>query len=479
MTLPRSAGRRVSDATTRETPNNPEAEKSVIGAILIDNAAYVQVSSQLETAHFFADRFRKMYECIGAIVDRGGIADIVTVKEELGRRELPSGETWLEDVGGPAYIASLVDGVPRSTHAKAYAAVVREKSTLRRLIALGGKLIKHGHANDADSREILAQTDLALTDIASGAKLATGASPIADDLSSLMDDLDRRVSHKGQVSGLPTGYPDLDLLTHGWQKRHMVVIAGQTSFGKSVLALNLAHAIARRGHRVVYYSYEMERKELEYRLLSSIASIPLTRILWGALSDKEYAGLSHAMEEMHALPLEINDGASRSIADARSECRQIKADRGLAAVFFDHFQLMDGVDGENRTQQLGAVSRRIQSLGPELDVTTFALSQLTLAGAEASQEPHLEHLRECKQLGHDANQVFILHPHKMAEIRDEHQAPVMKLLCRKNRGGRLGKVWLTLERDYVRFSPTEEPKPSPKELKTPSEPKKMRTPAQW
>lgn len=463
-------GRRQDDPIPLELPNNIDAEKSVIGSLLIENKGYDQIASTLATKDFFRDAHRKIYAACSTLMERGTALDLRTLAEELQVRGL------LDDVGGPAYVASLVDGVPRSTNIKYYAEIVREKSAQRALIKIGDGLTKAAYAGSSTARELIAETDSKLTTLATDAKLGSGAVPLADDLSGLMADLDYRVQHKGQVSGLPTGFPELDLLTHGWQRRQMVVIAGQTSFGKSVLALNLAHAIAKGGHRVVYYSFEMDRKELEYRLLSSIAEIPLTRILWGHLSEREYVKLSHAMEEMHSLPLEINDGSSRSVTDVRSECRQIKADRGLAAIVLDHFQLMDGVEGENRTQQLGGVSRAIQKLGPELDVTTFTLSQLTLSGAEAAQEPHLEHLRECKQLGHDANACFMLHPYKPSEARSEIAVVPFKLLCRKQRGGRLGVVPLHLERDYVRFVPGEAPKAEPKEPKA-EKPKK--SPPVW
>lgn len=440
----------------RELPASIASEKAVLGALLIENAGYDQIARRLDPAHFFRSVHRQIYQTSIDLLDQGRPLDLRTLCEALKDRGI------LEDIGGPAYVASLIDGVPLSTNVKYYAEIVREKAMLRRLIVLGGTVIDGATANDAESHQIILRTDAALTALATAAEVGAGAVPLASDIPALIADLDYRVQHRGQISGLPTGFPEVDLLTHGWQKRQMVVIAGQTSYGKSVLALNFAHAIAAAGHRVVYYSYEMERKELEWRLVSSLAEIPLTRILWGNLTPAEYAKLAHALETMHALPLEINDGSSRSIVDVRAECRQVKAARGLAAVFLDHFQLMDGVDGENRTQQLSGVSRRIQALGVELDLTTFTLSQLTLSDKDATREPQLDDLRECKSLGHDANAVLMLHPYKPSEARSETAVVPFKLLCRKQRGGRLGRIPLHLERDYVRFVPGEEPAPVPK-----------------
>ena len=462
--------RRADDAVARVLPHNLDAEKSVLGALLIDNAGYDSIASWLQSAHFYRKAHRDTYAAIVTLLTASRPADLRTVAEELTRLKL------FEDVGGAAYLGSLVDGVPRSTNVRYYAETVREKAALRKLIKIGTTLIDRAFEAGDSPQSLITQADTAMTELATDAQWNSGAVPLSDDLGALMADFDHKVQHRGQVLGLPSGFPSVDLITHGWQKRQMVVIAGQTSFGKSVLALNLAHAIAKSGQRVVYYSYEMTRQELQYRLWSSLAEIPLTRILWGNLSEGEYAKLAHAMEDMALLPLEINDGASRSISAARAECRQIKADRGLAAVVFDHFQLMDGAEGENRTQQLGGVSRAIQTLGVELDVTTFTLSQMTLAGDEANREPQLGMVRECKQLEHDANIAAYLHPYKPSEARTEVSVVPMKFLIRKHRGGRLGCVPLHLERDYVRFVEGESPAPSPKEPKAPT-PKK--SPLRW
>lgn len=457
--------RRADDAVARVLPHNLDAEKSVLGALLIENAGYDQIASWLEPAHFYRKAHRDIYTAIAKLLSASRPADFRTLAEQLVKDKL------FDDVGGAAYLGSLVDGVPRSTNVRYYAETVREKAVLRRLIKIGTQLTDKAYDASEGPQALIANAETALTTLATDAKWNSGAVPLADDMGTLMADFDHKVQHRGQVLGLPSGFPSVDLITHGWQKRQMVVIAGQTSFGKSVLALNVAHAIAKSGTRVVYYSYEMTRQELQYRLWSSLAEIPLTRILWGNLGESEYAKLSHAMEEMHDLPLEINDGASRSISAARAECRQIKADRGLGAVFFDHFQLMDGVDGENRTQQLSGVSRQIQGLGVDLDVTTFTLSQLTLSGdKDANKEPQLDDLRECKSLGHDANLVGMLHPYKPSEARSETAVVPMKFLIRKHRGGRLGCVPLHLERDYVRFVEGEAPAPVPRETK-PKEPR--------
>lgn len=453
-----------------------------MGSLLIENSGYDKIASALEPRMFFREAHRTIFSVMAEMFTAGKPVDLVGVKSELERKTAKSGETQLEDIGGPAYLASLVDGVPRSTNIRHYAEIVKEAWTRRKLIDIGTGLVDTAYSGQETAQGAIRQADGQLTELATAARLSVGAEPLAQSMGKLIADLDRRVSQRGQISGLPTICKGLDDLTHGWQRKHMIVLAGQTSFGKSILALNVARVIAGAGHRVVYYSFEMERQELEYRLISSLTvereapglpAVALSRILWGNLTDVEYASVSGALEVMHELPIEINDAGARSIADIRAECRQIKAERGLGAIIIDHFQLMQGVEGDNRYEQLAAASRRIKELASELDVPIFVVSQLTLSDKDANREPQLDDLRECKSLGHDANSVWMLHPYKPSEVRSETAVVPFKLLARKQRGGRLGLVTLNLERDFVRFveadPPAKEPKPK-KESKPDTEP---------
>lgn len=457
MTERRRSERRTDDID-RALPCNIDAEKAVIGSLLIENRGFDVISSRLEARHFFRDAHRRMYAALSTIMGAGKPADIRLLVEELERR----GD--LEEVGGPAYVASMVDGVPSAVNVRYYAEIVREKWALRQLAVFGNRLADAAYAASETPAALIAKADAELSELTTAAKIAAGAVPLSDSLSALTSDLEWRVQHRGQIIGWPSGLKNVDLLTHGWQKRKMVVIAGQTSFGKSVLAWDWAKAIAQAGGRVIYYSYEMDRQELEYRMLSSIAGIPLTRIQWGNLSDKEYAKLSNAMEVMHALPLEINDSGGETIAAMRAECRQIQADRGLAAVVADHMQLMEG-PGDSRYDELSGISKGFKGLTRELEITGFALSQLTMGGKDADREPHLDDIRDCKSIGHDADAVFMLHPYNPKEARTDLSVVPMKLLCRKQRGGRLGLVTLDLERDYVRFVEAEPPAPVIREAK--------------
>jgi replicative DNA helicase len=442
----------------RRSPANIEAERSVIGAMLIDNAAYALIAAKLAAGDFFRDAHRKIYGAAAHLLDQGSVLDLVSLKEELDRRGL------LEDVGGPAYIASMVDGVPRSTNIRYYGEIVKAKAIRRALIKVGTRLVEDAHEGPQTERELIAATDQALAGllpaVGSGAAVSAAAS-----MTEMNDGLARKIERRGQLSGVSSGWPKVDLFTHGWQRRKMVVIAADTSFGKTVFGLQTAIAIASAGERVLYYSLEMSRQDLLWRAWSMLSEIPLTQILWGNITTPDqFAALAAAQERLAALPLEINDGPSTSVSDMRAECRQVRSERGLGAVVLDYFQRMDIPQGDNRAQKLGEVSRQLQTLFADLEVTGFVLSQLTL-DKESTREPQLYDLRDCKSLGHDADQVWMGHPYKVAEARTDVSVVPMKWLLRKNRGGHLGLVTLNLERDYVRFAEAEPPAPVVREPK--------------
>lgn len=463
----------------QRTPANTEAERSVLGSLLIENGGYDQIASQLRPEDFYNVYHGRIYRVMGEVLGKGIPLDLVSLKHALDSVVLPSGESGLEDVGGPAYIASLVDGVPRSVNIRYYAEIVRTMAALRNLAEVGKWLTQTANDQQLGPHQIVNECDLKLTTLATTSKLAMGAVSVGDALSAYNAVIQERYERKGQIAGFPTGFPKLDLYTHGWQRRKMVVIAGQSSFGKSILALQTAVSIAQAGGRVVYYSYEMPRQDLLDRLHCQLSGIPLERILWGNIrTDQEWAAFRAAQVIAEALPLHINDGTSRSIADARAECRQIKAEHGLAAVVFDHFQLTDNEDGENRTQQLSNNSRRIQELGHELDIVTFTLSQMTVSKEDLGREPQLEWVKDCKSLVNECDMCLMLHPYKHSEVRDDVEVIAMKGLIRKNRGGKTGRVTLNLERDYVRFVEAEPPAKEPAPPKEPKA-KKIASPDRW
>lgn len=438
----------------RVLPHDLEAERSVLGAILIDNSVFSSVAAVLGPQHFFRAAHRTMAKVIWALCDKGQEADLLTVKDGLDKLKA------LDDVGGLVYLAGLVDGVPRSTNARYYAGIVREKARLVALIRAGARVVDAAYDAQLEAVEIARTADAELS-ILTRQSAAGGAEVIGAGLSTLSADLERRCERKGQISGWPSGFGMIDNLTRGWQARKMIVIAGRTSMGKSIFALNTATAVARAGGRVLYYSFEMEKIELHQRLLASLSGVVLDRILGGHLSPIELRSIADAQEDMATLPIEINDTPSMSMMDIRAEARQCKADRGLALIIIDHIQLVDGGGDENRTQELTAISRQCKVLAGELEVPVMVLSQLSRGDKDASKEPQLHDLRECGAIEQDADFVGMLHPYdpKLADT-DASIIPT-KFLVRKQRGGRKGVVALDLHRDFAKFVDAEPPIPAP------------------
>lgn len=435
---------------TRVLPHDLEAERSVLGAILIDNNVFSSVAAVLGPQHFFRAAHRTMAKVIWSLCDKGQEADLLTVKDGLDKIKA------LEDIGGLVYLAGLVDGVPRSTNARYYAGIVREKARLVALIRAGSRVVDAAYDAQQEAAEIARTADAELS-ILTKASATGGAESIEAGLRELSADIERRCERKGQISGWPTGFAMLDNLTRGWQARKTIVIAGRTSMGKSIFALNTATAVARAGGRVLYYSFEMEKIELHQRLLASLSGVVLDRILGGHLTPVELRNIAEAQEVMATLPIEINDTPSMSVLDIRAEARQCKADRGLAMIVIDHVQLLEGAEGENRTQELTAISRRLKVLAGELEVPIIVLSQLSRGDKDQNKEPQLHDLRECGALEQDADIVGMLHPYNPALADTDASVIPTKFLLRKHRGGRKGVVALDLQRDFVQFVEAQPP----------------------
>lgn len=455
----------------RTLPHSLDAERSVLGAILIDNRALFVAMALIKPRDFFRKTHRWMFEAMLELSDKQIEIDLVTVREVLER------EGQLEEVG-VANLAALVDGVPHSTNVSHYASIVKEKAALRQAIAIGSKLI--GMAYEAEPIDEVLKTGEELFFDLRGERVQGRIVPVREGLKELHTDLEWLQQHPGELVGLPTGFEKLDALTRGWQRGDMIIIAARPSMGKTVLAIDIAKAMAKAGRgRVAYFSMEMRRKQLERRLLANISGVQLTRILEGKLGSKDWAPIAQAEEEIAELPIWIDDTPARSVWDIRSVCRQMKAeDEGLSSVILDYIQLMGTGDdrrrrGDNRTQELTDISRRTKVLAGELDVPIIVLSQLVRL--EPGERPRLHHLRESGALEQDSDVVAFIYGknHQLSGPRE--------FIIEKARNGPTGTVHLDLHREITRFfdapdPPPEEPKP---EADKPKRARKVKSPDRW
>lgn len=424
-------------------PHSLEAERSVLGAILLHNDAYVRSAGQITPQDFYRDAHRRIYAAMIALLEpRGGTVDFVTLQDYLGRH----GD--LEEVGGPAYLASLVDGIPRSENVGQYVSLVKAKSVLRAVIAAANAILTDAYVGEEAPEAILQRADHALLALGhrDGLSRLRSTRETAGDL---LATLEYRHANRGVLSGVPTGFESIDALTGGWQAGDLIIIASRPSIGKTTFMLNTAVAAARAGHRPAVFSLEMRRQQLECRLLASLSGIPLSTILGGWTSEMQWPALSHAMMTLGDLPILIDDGARRTVSDIRHEARRLRAGDGIGAVIIDYIQLMQGTverRGATRNEEIADISRRCKILADELAVPVIVLSQLSRGGdGRADSRPRLSDLRDSGALEQDADLVCFLHR------RHHRESGTTNFIIEKHRNGPTGTVNLTMEREMTRF----------------------------
>lgn len=437
--------RRPPSVVERSLPHNLEAERAVLGAIMLQNDAYELVSPILSGRDFYREAHRRIYEAIDRILEwKDGCADLVTLKEELGKR----GE--LEEVGGPVYISALFDGVPRGSNVEHYARIVREKAQLRALVFSANKILSTAYAAEEAPAAILAMADREMVDLLSGHGSSRTVS-LKDSGRALLDDLEYRVQHRGELIGVDTGFPSINDITSGWQAGDMTVIAARPSIGKTTFVVNTAIAAARAGTRVAFFSLEMRRKQLEYRMLAGLSGVPLSRILSGCLMALDWEPLTAAVGAMSEFPFHINDQAAMTIGQIRSECRRLRHEEGdLGLVIIDYVQLMSGMLEDkraNRNDQVTDTSRRIKLLADEMTVSILLLSQMSRANEKRPDpRPKLSDLRESGSLEQDADNVMFLHR------KNHREGGLTYFIAEKQRNGPTGTLKLSLDREIVTFT---------------------------
>ena len=436
-------------AVERTLPHNLEAERSVLGAILVHNDAFNLAAQVITPDDFYRDAHRRIFEKMIALNERNDAIDFVTLKEELSR----SGE--VDEVGGPAYIASLADGVPRATNVEYYARIVKEKSTLRSLIYAANKIVTNAYEADQDSDVILDEAESAIFAVADD-RLKAGFVPMRDLVKESFPKIEQLFEQKRLVTGVPTGFVDLDEMTRGLQGGDLIIVAARPSMGKTSLVLNISQYVASQPDMTVgFFSLEMSKESLFIRLLTSEAQIDSHRLMSGAIGQKDYGRISHALETLSAMRLYIDDTASIGVLEMRAKTRRLQAEHGLSLVVVDYIQLMSGRGRfENRTLELASISRSLKGLAKELHVPIVVLSQLSRAPESRSDHrPQLSDLRESGALEQDADLVAMIYRDDVYN-RDPNNpdAGTAELIIAKQRNGPTGVVRLAFLREQTRFA---------------------------
>jgi len=341
----------------RTLPHNLEAERSVLGAILLHNDAFNTAAEVIDSGDFYRDAHRRIFDKMVKLAEHNEAIDLITLKEELNR----SGD--LDEVGGPAYIAALVDGVPRSTNVEYYAKIIKEKATLRRLIFSANKILANAYDGEEDADVILDQAEHSIFAIADD-KVSDGFVALKDLAQSSLDTIEKLHARKELITGVPTGFTDLDEMTSGLQPSDLIIVAARPSMGKTSLVMNVAQHVGTKTDMTVgVFSLEMSKEQLFLRMLTAEARIDAHRLRGGFLGERDWGKLSQAIGTLSEAKIFIDDTASIGVLEMRAKCRRLAAQHGLHLIIIDYIQLMQGRGKfENRTLELASISRSLKSL---------------------------------------------------------------------------------------------------------------------
>ncbi len=435
----------------RTLPHNLEAEKSVLGAILINNQAFNQAAEVIDSQDFFRDAHRRIFEKMVGLTDRNQPVDFVTLTDELTR----SGE--LEEVGGPAYVSALTDGVPRSANVEYYARIVKEKSTLRRLIQASNEVLVRAYDAEEDADDLLDEAERTIFSIAEG-RMRSGFVKLSELVDGGYAMLEQLQASRGLVTGVPSGFVELDEMTSGFQKSDLVIVAARPAMGKTSFVMNIAlNAALEAGKSVGVFSLEMSKEQLFLRMLTSEARVDAHRFRGGFLGEQDYERLNGAFARLHDAKVFIDDTASAGILEMRAKSRRLKLEHGLDMLVIDYLQLMQGRGRfDNRQQELASISRSLKILAKELEIPILALSQLSRATETRSDHrPQLSDLRESGALEQDADVVMFIYREEVYAASDEDRRPevegMAEIIIGKQRNGPIGSVPLAFLKQYTRF----------------------------
>ena len=434
----------------RLPPQSVEAEQSVLGSILIDRDAIIEIADFLRPEDFYRQAHGRVFAAMLDLSERREPIDVVTVAEALER----SGD--LESIGGRAYLGTLSNQTPTTVHVAQYARIVERKALLRNLIGAAGKIAGIGYEDPAEVQEAIDRAEQELFAV-SQRRVAAGFSPLRSLLHDAYDRLDYLHEHRGEISGIRTGFGDLDQLTTGLQKSDLIILAARPSVGKTSFALNIAeHAAARDRKSVGVFSLEMSKEQLVLRLLSSVANIDSQRLRTGFLEELDFARIAPAMNTLSEAPIYIDDTPNITTMELRTKARRLQAETGLDLVIVDYLQLMQSsttTRDANRVQEVSEISRGLKALARELKVPVIALSQLSRQPEmRESREPRLSDLRESGSIEQDADLVMFLWREKERGADDTTtDGEVVKLKLSKHRNGPTGEIDLWFKKAQTRF----------------------------
>jgi replicative DNA helicase len=437
----------TTDVTQEKTlPHNLEAERTVLGAVLVDNAAFSSAAEVLTREDFYRESHRRIFEAMAVLAERSQPIDLVTLKNELLRGGA------LEAAGGAAYLGSLLDGVPRITNVEHWSRIIKERAVLRNLIHASNRIVQSCFEGEDEAAVLLDRAEKAIFDIAER-RIRQGFVGIREIVKESFRTIDQLSQSKEMVTGLPTGFVDIDEMTSGLQKGELVIVAARPAMGKTSFCLNVAqHASMRAGETVGIFSLEMSKEQLVLRMLCSDSRVDAHKLRTGRLQEKDWARLAKAYADLSASKVFIDDSSTLSPLEMRAKCRRLRAEHGLGLVVVDYLQLVTSTGRvENRQQEISAISRSLKGLAKELSVPVVALSQLSRAPeARTDRRPQLSDLRESGALEQDADIVMFIYREEEYKPSDENRG-IAEIIIGKQRNGPTGTRKLAFIKEFTRF----------------------------
>ncbi len=433
----------------RPLPHNLEAERSILGAVLLDNHSLNAAVEKLRSEDFFLPQHRQIFQRMIQLAEHQQAIDVVTLMDDLARR----GE--LDSAGGVAYLSQLADGLPRATNVEHYARIVKEKSVLRNLAFSAAAIQEQALAAGDDADVILDRAESTIFQIAED-RVRAGLIGVKELVRDNFERLERIFSEGRRITGLATGYPGLDNETAGLQPSELVILAARPSMGKTALALNIAENVAVRNREpVAVFSLEMSKESLLLRMLASEARVDAHKFRTGHMGRDDWNKITRALTSLGDAPLWIDDSASSTVLEMGAKARRLKRDRGLSLMIVDYLQLVVPTNtgrGTNRQEEVSSISRALKGLAKELKVPVVVLSQLTRAPEREERKPQLSDLRESGAIEQDADVVlFINRPNFYKTDLPEEDRAKAELIIAKQRNGPTGNLNFVFLARHTRF----------------------------
>ncbi|MGH8494617.1 MAG: replicative DNA helicase [Gammaproteobacteria bacterium] len=434
----------------RVPPHSVEAEQSVLGGLMLDNNAWDKVADVVVEDDFYRRDHRLIFRAIGELVERRQPCDAVTISEMLESR----GD--LAQVGGLAYLGTLAKETPSAANVRAYALIVRERAVLRRLIQVGGEIAQSVYAADGRAPgELIDEAERRVFEIAdSGQRRGSGFQPLKAILTQSLDRLDTLYHTEGDITGVSTGFTEMDKKTAGLQRGDLIIVAGRPSMGKTSLCTNIAEhaALSKAAIPTAIFSMEMSAEQLSFRMIGSIGRVNQSSLRTGKISDDDWDRVNSSVKLMTRAPIFIDDTPALSPTEVRARARRLKREHGLGLIVVDYLQLMQVADTkENRATELSEISRSLKALAKELDLPVIALSQLNRSVEQRNDKrPVMSDLRESGALEQDADLIVFIYRDEVYNP-DTPRKGIADIIIAKQRNGPIGDFRLTFLGEYTRF----------------------------